>query len=148
FAVATVLQRNQIDGGSVQIRGGSHDTLLVDNDFRQAILGLEEQNDRRFGPGRPTGTTVRRGKITANDACIPVESATDTKIQHASLRCGEALRIAGGSGVTVQQPASGEGRLRVRCAGPGEVQEIRAGGKKAPTRTVCPGGPSAPATTD
>ena len=138
FATGTVLEGNEIDGGSVQIRGAARDTVLSNNTLRGASVILQAQNDRRFGSGSPSGTILRGGSITAPEACVRIDSASETRVEDVALSCASALRIDGGSRVTVRSAKAAKGELRIQCAGPGEVEEIKAG-KQAPAHTLCPG---------
>jgi len=120
FASGTVLEGNTVDGGPIQIRGGSRDTQLIGNTLTGAGVVLEEQNDRRFGPGKPTGTTVRGGSISAPGACVRIESAQGTRIDDVALSCPDGIRVGKGSRVAVRLPGTGTGKLPVRCAGKGD----------------------------
>lgn len=112
FASGTVLEGNTIEGGVIQIRGGSRGTTLIDNTVRDGSIVLQEQDDRRFGSGAPSSTTIRGGRITSSEACIRVEAGTGTRIEDVALSCPEGIRVARGVRVAV----SGAGDPPVRCA--------------------------------
>lgn len=119
FATGTVIQGNSIDGGAIQIRGGSRDTQLVDNSLVGGTVILEAQNDRRFGPGAPSGTVLRGGKITTSDACVRISAGTGTRVEGVTLSCPDGIRVAKGSRVAFR-PAGGDAKLPVRCATGGD----------------------------
>ena len=123
FATGTVLEGNTVEDGVIQIRGGARDTLLVGNTLRGGSVVLQEQNDRRFGPGKPSGTTVRGGSITASGACVRIDSASATRIEDVDLDCNEGVRVAAGNRVAVRLPAGAKGKLPVRCVGGGDCFE-------------------------
>jgi putative cofactor-binding repeat protein len=130
FATGTVIQGNTVDGGSIQIRGGARDTQLIDNTLSGTVI-LEEQDDRRFGPGKPSGTVVRGGRITASDACVRVEAATGTRVEGVTMTCPEGIRVGKGSRVAVRAPEGvAEAKVPVRCAGGDDCAE-RLGGAPA-----------------
>jgi Right handed beta helix region len=117
FARDTRLDGNRIDGGTVQIRGGSTGTVLSGNDLSNTNVVLQEQDDRRFGKGSPARTTIRGGRIEASGSCIRVEMASDVVIEDVDLRCRDAVTVAGGSDVAL----SGLANTSVRCDGRGRV---------------------------
>jgi hypothetical protein len=115
FATGTVIQGNSIDGGAIQVRGGARDTQLIDNSLVGGTVILEAQTDRRFGPGSPSGTVLRGGKITTSDACVRIEAGTGTRVDGVTLSCPDGIRVAKGSRVAVR-PAGTDTKLPVRCA--------------------------------
>ena len=121
FATGTVIQGNTIDDGPIQIRGGSRDTQLIDNTLSGGRVILEEQNDRRFGPGKPSGTILRGGRITSSDVCVRIAAASGTRIEDVTLTCPDGIQVDRGSRVAVRLP--GGGKLPVRCAGGGDCAD-------------------------
>jgi len=119
FASGTVVEDTTVSGGPIQIRGGSRDTRLIGNRLRDAAVILEEQDDKRFGRGRPSGTELRGGSIDSSGACVRIESASGTRIEDVSLTCPDGVRVGRGNRVAVRLPTTGtgKGRLPVRCAG-------------------------------
>jgi len=130
FASGTVIEDTTVSGGPIQIRGGSRDTRLVGNRLRDAAVILEEQNDKRFGRGAPSGTEVRGGSIDSSGACVRIESATGTRVEDVKLTCPDGIRVGRGSRVAVRLPTTGttngKGRLPVRCAGGDCVDDLGA----------------------
>ncbi len=116
FASGTVLEGNTIEGGPVHVRGGSRATQLIDNTLRGSSVILEEQNDRRFGRGTPSSTTIRGGSIDAPDSCMRVDSASDTRVEDVKLTCPDGIRVAKGVRVAVLGGSDG---AAIRCAGGG-----------------------------
>lgn len=123
FARGTVLDGNTIDGGPVQIRGGSSGTQLLGNTLNGGSVILESQNDKRFGPGTPSDTTIRGGRIVANEACVRVESADGTKIEDVEMICPDGVRVGRGSRVALQASS----KVPVRCDGGGDACVARVG---------------------
>jgi hypothetical protein len=112
FATGTVIEDNTIDGGNLQIRGASRKTLLAGNKVLGGDIVLESQNDKRFGRGTPSETTLRGGSITTPGACVRVAAATQTRIEDVALDCPDGIRVGEGSRVAVRLPA----RAKVTCA--------------------------------
>lgn len=124
FASGTVIEDSTVSGGPIQIRGGSRDTRLVGNRLRDAAVILEEQNDKRFGRGAPSGTELSGGSIESAGACVRIESATGTRVEDVTLTCPDGIRVGRGSRVAVRLPGStAGGKLPVRCAGSGDCVE-------------------------
>lgn len=119
FATGTVLDGNTVAGGPVQIRGASSGTVLEGNSLRAASVVLEEQDDARFGRGKPSQTTVRGGSIDAPDACVRIEAATGTTIEDVKLTCPGGISVARGSRVGVRGLSASGAKSPVRCAGGG-----------------------------
>ena len=59
----------------MQIRGGARGTTLVDNTLSGGGVVLESWDDKRFGQGTPSDTTVRGGSISAPDFCVRIAAA-------------------------------------------------------------------------
>lgn len=130
FATGTVIEGNTVDGGSIQIRGGARDTQLIDNTLSGTVI-LEEQDDRRFGLGKPSGTIVRGGRITASDACVRVTAATGTRVEGVTMTCPDGIRVGKGSRVAVRAPEGvAVAKVEVRCAAGDDCAE-RLGGAPA-----------------
>jgi nitrous oxidase accessory protein NosD len=115
FASGTVLEGNTIEGGPVQIRGGSSGTTLSGNTIRDGGVVLQDQDDRRFGSGAPSATTIRGGSIASSGACVRVEAGTGTRIEDVTLACRDGIRVARGVRIAIRPSSSGE--PQVRCAG-------------------------------
>ena len=125
FASGTVLEGNTVSGGPVQIRGGSRDTRLLDNTLRDSGVILEEQDDKRFGRGTPSGTEVRGGSIRSTGACVRIESAIGTRVEDVTMTCPDGIRVAKGNRIAVRLPESGTAKVPIRCAGSGDcVQRL------------------------
>jgi nitrous oxidase accessory protein NosD len=117
FASGTVLEGNTISDGAVHVRGGSTGTELIDNTLRNAVVVLEDQNDKRFGRGSPSATTVRGGSIDTSDSCMRIAAGTGTRIDGVKLTCPDGIRVA--KGVRVAVVGSGADEAAIRCAGGG-----------------------------
>jgi len=114
FASGTVIEGNTVSDGAIQIRGGSRGTTLVDNTLSGAGVVLQSQNDKRFGSGTPSDTSVRGGSITSPDACVRIDTATATSVDDVRLSCPDGIRVARGSRVAVRE--GGGAAVPVRCA--------------------------------
>jgi hypothetical protein len=125
FARDTRIEGNQIDGGTIQIRGASSGTVLSGNTLKDAIVVLQDQEDRRFGKGRPTRTTIRGGRIDVSGgvsgSCIRVESASDLVVEDVDVRCRDAVAVGGSGEITL----NGLANTQVRCAGKGRVTRLQ-----------------------
>lgn len=117
FANGTTLEDNTITGGSVQIRGGSSNTLLSGNVLSGGSVIVQDMVDRRFGRGTPSGTVVRGGRITSVGACVRVDAGVGTKIEDVTLQCPESLRVASRTRVAVELAKGEEKTFNVRCLG-------------------------------
>jgi nitrous oxidase accessory protein NosD len=122
FATGTVIEGNSISGGPVQIRGGARGTTLADNTLSGAGVVLEAQDDKRFGSGTPSDTTVRGGSISAPDFCVRIAAASGTSVSDVKMSCPDGIKVARGSRVAVRE--AGGARVAVQCAdgGTGCVQ--------------------------
>lgn len=120
FSQNIVLEKNRIDGGTVQLRGGTVGVRLVDNTLNDADIILEEQRDRRFGLGRPVGTTIQGGRIRSVGTCVRVEAGSDVNVMGTDLQCHNAVAVAEMSDVALRDVDN----ARVRCRGPGTVRRL------------------------
>ena len=122
FATGTVIEGNSISDGPVQIRGGARGTTLADNTLSGAGVVLESQEDKRFGSGTPSDTTVRGGSITAPDFCVRIAAASGTSVSDVKMSCPDGIKVARGSRIALREGAGP--RVPVRCAdgGSGCVQ--------------------------
>jgi nitrous oxidase accessory protein NosD len=134
FATGTVVEGNTIEDGAVEVRGGARDTLLVGNTLVGGGVVLKSQNDKRFGPGRPAGTTVRGGKIIGAETCVRIDDGSGTRIEDVDLSCRTGVRVAEGSRVSLQPAPGSTQKVRVRCAGTSDCVD-RPPSAKPPAKT-------------
>ncbi|MEW6269393.1 MAG: right-handed parallel beta-helix repeat-containing protein [Thermodesulfobacteriota bacterium] len=122
-AARTVLEKNEIEGAVVQIRGAARDTRLIDNVLRSSALVLQgyRDQDEKVGMRFPETTLVRGGRIIADSACVRVDGASGTSLEDVALECPRQLSLAGGATVV----ALGTRVRSVQCAGAGELQRAR-----------------------
>jgi len=116
FASGTVLEGNTIEG-PVQVRGAARGTTLEGNTLRDGGVVLQEQDDRRFGSGAPSATTVRGGSITSSAACVRVDAGSGTRVEGVALSCPGGVTVARGVRVAVVGKPGAGGEPTVRCAG-------------------------------
>jgi hypothetical protein len=121
FSRDSVLDGNTIEGGTVQIRGASEGTQLLNNTLADASIVLQSQKDRRFGSGQPSHLTIRGGKIAIDGSCIRVEAGSDIEIEATQLQCRDAVAIEGKSDVALRDVENES----IRCTGPGQVSRLR-----------------------
>jgi len=121
-AARTVLEGNRIDGSAVHLRGATRDTTLIDNVLTGSAVVLQRYRDKdpKIGTAAPSGTTIRGGRISADAACVRVEGATATTLEHVELRCPQQVSIADGTVTAIATRI-----VEVRCAGPGLLERAR-----------------------
>src|SRR5690606_38538356 len=95
FSRNVVLEKNRIEGGTVQLRGATTGTRLVDDVLTDASVVFQEQKDRRFGAGRPTDTTISGGRIRVDGACLRLEQGSEIVLEKVDLACTAAVAMAG-----------------------------------------------------
>jgi parallel beta-helix repeat protein len=112
-----VLEGNRIEDGNVTIRGVSKGVQLIDNSLHDASVVLQAQEN-----ARPANTVIRGGGIESSKACVRVEAADGTRFEDVARECKVDVQVEGSSRITLR----GAGSVKVRCAGAGEVVQLRA----------------------
>jgi hypothetical protein len=115
-AKGVVLEGNRIENGNVTIRGASKDVELIDNSLHDASVVLQSQ-----GNARPADTVIRGGGIESPKACLRVDAADGTRFEDVARECKVDVHVEGSSRITLR----GAGSVKVRCAGAGDVIQVR-----------------------
>jgi parallel beta-helix repeat protein len=115
-ATDVVLEGNRIEDGNVTIRGASRGVKLIDNSLHDGGVVLQAH-----GNARPADTEIRGGGIESPKACLRVDAADGTRFDDVARECKVDVHVEGSSRISLR----GAGSFKVRCAGAGEVVQVR-----------------------